>query len=269
MAEQTYLFIDGGHLRRYYTDFAKKWFNSQGDIDFLEIKTALNATKCFYYDCVDDIQGESEPEPDFKARVAAQEEFFERIQEVQGTHVRLGSMTGQRKNKRQKQVDILLAVDALNHAVRRNMSSVILITGDQDFKPVVQSLVDMGLFVTVAGDAKHTSKDLARAADHYRRLTLEEYHRWTTAPLKARHPLPGKFSKNAARIQGYDFRERGTFGGRSFELYAGTTGSGYLVVMPLEGNVLHLQLQDLQRLTVYCEMEFGKLVWEKDQPANS
>ncbi len=52
------------------------------------------------------------------------------------------------------------------------MNRVTLLTGDLDFKPLVQSLVDMGLHVEVAGDARHTSTDLADAADSYRPLSL-------------------------------------------------------------------------------------------------
>src|SRR5262245_9289366 len=121
MDEQTYLFVDGGHLRRHYPQTAQRWFGDEARLEVRQVKEKLQATKCFYYDCVDDIQGENESQESFEIRLREQEAQFAKIQEIYATHVQLGSMTGTRKNKRQKQVDILLAVDMLNHAFRRNM----------------------------------------------------------------------------------------------------------------------------------------------------
>lgn len=185
-----YLFVDGGHLRQQYAVATQRWFGMDGELDFHRMKEVLGAHKCFYYDCVHDSPREGEPPTDLAARIANQEDRFKKIQEIKNTHVRLGSMTGSRKNRRQKKVDILLAVDALNHAFCGNMNEVILLTGDQDFVPVVDTLVNMGLFVTVAGDSRHTSMELARAADHYDPLSLRNYHDWTVASLKRRFPIP-------------------------------------------------------------------------------
>ena len=41
-----------------------------------------------------------------------------------------------RKKLRQKKVDVLLAVEALDHAFRGNMSRAYLIAGDLDFAPL-------------------------------------------------------------------------------------------------------------------------------------
>jgi hypothetical protein len=64
--------------------------------------------------------------------------------------VRLGSLSGKGNRKRQKKVDVLLAVEALDHAFRKNMAQVCLITGDLDFSPLVESLVKLGTYVTVS-----------------------------------------------------------------------------------------------------------------------
>jgi uncharacterized LabA/DUF88 family protein len=42
----------------------------------------------------------------------------------------------------------------MNHSFRRNMTKAVLIAGDQDFKPVVESLVQAGTWVTVVSAAR-------------------------------------------------------------------------------------------------------------------
>ena len=138
----TYLFIDGGHLRRNYADAVRPWFGSDGEIDFNELKKSLQGPvieRCFYYDALEDEQRDGETKNEFDQRIDQDDVFFHKIDDLDGFFVRLGSLTG-RKPRRQKKVDILLAVETLDHAVRRNMDRAILLTGDRDFEPLVNSL---------------------------------------------------------------------------------------------------------------------------------
>ncbi|MEM1170639.1 MAG: hypothetical protein AAGJ08_16535 [Cyanobacteria bacterium P01_H01_bin.35] len=78
--EITYLFIDGGYLRKSYKDCTSQWFgNDVGhgrNIDFAAIKSRFNARKVFYYDCLDEIKNRDEKEKDFKSRVSQQKNDF-------------------------------------------------------------------------------------------------------------------------------------------------------------------------------------------------
>ncbi len=187
----TYLFIDGGHLRRNYAETVRPWFGSEGEIDFAQIKDGFlggGIARCFYYDALEDEKRDNETDADFNARIAREEQIFTKIEELNGYFIRLGSLTGQRK-RRQKKVDILLAVEALDHAFRRNMDRAILLTGDRDFEPLVDSLVRTGIQVHIAGYKKHTSEHLRRAADASTLLTFDDYFEFTTRPLKAASPV--------------------------------------------------------------------------------
>jgi|SRR5262249_8687979 len=137
-----YLFVDGRYLRADYSRTIREWFGNDGEIDFVQVKNHFGADKMFYYDCLDDQQHPGESASDFASRVAKQEEEFNKIQRISGSHIRLGSITGTKRNKRQKKVDILLAVDMMKHAVRQNMSTAILLAGDRDFQPVVDLPAD-------------------------------------------------------------------------------------------------------------------------------
>src|SRR5687767_13549065 len=104
MSEDRYLFVDGAHLRHNFLDVLSKWGDGDPpELSVEDVKTHFNAGKCFYYDAIDDRQKPGEDDQSFRARVGAEEAFHERVQRIYGTHVRLGSVTGTLKNRRQKQ----------------------------------------------------------------------------------------------------------------------------------------------------------------------
>lgn len=264
MVEQTYLFIDGGHLHRYYYQGVLKWFEEQGELNFAILKNSFKATKCFYYDCLDDIKRDDETEADFSIRVAKQETDFNKIREVYGTHVRLGSLTGTAKNKRQKKVDILLAVDMMNHATRRNMHKAVLLSGDRDFEPLVESLVEMGLIIEVAGDERHTSKDLAYAADAYRKITFDDYFAWSSEFLKSKYPRPDKWTGTGMLnvINGGRLIKKGVVGEYELALYASSNKFfAHLKHDDLSQSFAYT-LSDLERLQLYVEVMHSGINWQ-------
>ncbi len=189
MRSGTYLFVDGGHLRKHYQAATSTWFGERVPLNFVRLKHWFGADKCFYYDCLDNVRRSGEAEATYLERVAQQESDLAAIRGVFGTHVRLGALVGE-GGRRQKEVDILLAVDMLNHTIRGNMATAILLSGDRDFKPVVESLVQHGLFVRVAGDKRHTSQELAQAADGYDALKFSTYFDRAPEELRNRAPLP-------------------------------------------------------------------------------
>jgi hypothetical protein len=79
----TYLFIDGRHLRKHYQETVQKWFGSEGEIDFRQIKDGFLGGaiwRCFYYDALADEQQEGESAQDFEARIAREEAAFNKIE---------------------------------------------------------------------------------------------------------------------------------------------------------------------------------------------
>src|SRR5678816_577126 len=94
LAETTYVFIDGGYLRKVYEPAMSDFFGSPGDMDFTQVKTGVGARRAFYYDCLNDIKKESETEEIFQQRVASQELFFAKLRSLEGYHVRLGTLSG-------------------------------------------------------------------------------------------------------------------------------------------------------------------------------
>jgi uncharacterized LabA/DUF88 family protein len=254
------MFVDGGHLGRHYSDAMLKWCGTEGELDLDRLRTFYGAHKCFYYDCVDDIPRKGEDDRACDERVAKQELRLSKIQRLEATHVRLGSVTGTRKNKRQKQVDILLAVDMLNHAVRANMAKAILITGDQDFKPLVDALVDMGLHVHLFGDHRHTSRDLADAADFYRPLHLTQYHEFSSEKFKRAHPIPG-WSTMGPEPPQLPLLKAGSIAGEKAALYR--RDDGFLAYFAFRDVYVGSFFRDENVLCKFCEVEFGPVEWSQ------
>ncbi|WP_298277736.1 NYN domain-containing protein [Ferroplasma sp.] len=52
--------------------------------------------------------------------------------------IRSGKLMGTEKGIKQKQVDILIAIDMIRLALKNKIQQIILITGDSDFVPAVQ-----------------------------------------------------------------------------------------------------------------------------------
>jgi hypothetical protein len=132
----------------------------------------------FYYDCIDNEKKNGESQTDFDARVAAQEEYLDAIDALEGFHVRRGHLASGR-NKQQKEVDVLLAVDMMNHAFSRNMTKALLISGDRDFRPVVQSVAAIGTYVQVMYRKETGAKPLGNAADFVEHLDVTKLIEWT------------------------------------------------------------------------------------------
>lgn len=152
--------------------------------------------KVFYYDCLEDVKRDSESPSEFDHRVQKQLDDLNKVRSQEGFHVRLGSISGSNKKIRQKQVDILLTVDMMNHAFRGNMARASLIAGDLDFKPLVTSLIEHGTYVRVLYDKASAADELRWSADGSEKIRIDEYLDWTVrddkfeVPSISSHSLP-------------------------------------------------------------------------------
>jgi uncharacterized LabA/DUF88 family protein len=261
MLEPAYLFIDGGHLRAHYGRTVREWFGSNGAIDFEKLKVKMEAVKLFYYDSVDDEPRRGEDEATARERIARQRMMLDSVQEMVGSHVREGSMTGP-KHRRQKEVDILLAVEMMNHAIRKNMSRVVLLAGDRDFRPVVDSLVQMGTFVVVVGDKAHVSRELVKAADSSILLTFDNYFELSARSLQAEYPLPvsNQIRYSNGFYEGTPVAQGELADGRIViisvpQMYRAYVPTGDSV------NAYTFDFKDAGRLKLYIKLRFGEVNW--------
>jgi uncharacterized LabA/DUF88 family protein len=266
--DHTYLFIDGGYLRAIYGEGMTKFCGNCGDLDVKRIRYADSASRAYFYDSSDDEQRPGESEPDFLARTVAEEDFFDEIRAVNGFHVRLGSVTG--KKRRQKEVDVLLAVDMLTHGLAGNMKKGILLAGDLDFRPIVEALVQRGVFVDIWFERRSAAKNLYGAADFGREIRFSELHSLSSQAVQLKYPLPHR-AEGLDRPNGGILVKQGTVRARPALLHALPNNLFEFWIQELGGNSLTLKHKDLTRIESFLELEYGqKVAWDprgSGQPA--
>jgi uncharacterized LabA/DUF88 family protein len=188
MSEISYLYIDGAYLRKLVESASAKYFaGTYVDIDPHRLTSSFR--KSFYYDCLPSrVKGESEE--DLDVRLEQSKKFFDLLRGTPGVHVFEGVIRGIKERSRQKQVDVKLAVDMLAHSYRRNMSKATLLAGDLDFKPVIDAIVQDGMYVTLWFDKASASLDLIYASDAHIEINVWTIYNLTTDEFKKQHAMP-------------------------------------------------------------------------------
>lgn len=267
--ETIYLFVDGANFRQYFNETMKRWVGHEVEFEFAKIKEFFGAEKAFYYDCVDDVRGVDETSIDFDARVNEQEEKLNNIREIEGCHVYLGSLAGSGKKKRQKEVDVLLAIQMMEHAFRGNMQKAVLLSGDKDFRPLVESLVRLGLSIEVVGDKHHISQDLIHSADSHKKLSFENYLDWLPIDLLKKYKLDGELTSRTGDILThfsnhhiFTLHSKGKVADSDIYIYLNSSLGNYHLVSPqlFRNNVRNFT--DLERMKLYLELQYGAISWE-------
>lgn len=257
-----YLYIDAGYLRRVFQDRLSAFLGREIGIHWPSVKEELGAQRVFFYDSVDDIKRAGESETDFQLRQRNQEAQLDSIASLDGYFVRLGSFRGDAKRRRQKEVDVLLAVDMLTHSHRRNMSRAILIAGDLDFKPVVEAVVEKGTLVTLVFEPRTGSRDLARAADSQTLLTLRFLWNISLGPRS------NETSELFPRSLGSHYNVKassyktGTINGKPVRLF--DEGDYWLMdLSELDGNLRERFWSNSNKQTLlnFISEEFGQITW--------
>ncbi|HBB87286.1 MAG TPA: hypothetical protein DC047_06695 [Blastocatellia bacterium] len=277
----TYIFIDGSYLLRQHLDVTSKWFGAHKQLDLrLAIRGLINANTsdywipdtstphvertitAFYYDCLVDEKKLNQTSEDHEKQVEQQSRRLEELREVDDCHIRLGSLKGPKR--KQKEVDVLIAVDMMAHAARGNMDKAILVTGDLDLRPAVEALVQLGVSVKIVAYDKTTSTELTWAASAYRRLGFEDLYGWTVAQTRAEFPLPRK-KDFLPIVNGMKHLKEGSMNGERCTLYE--SGEGYIVdfsrskaIPSLSGHSFGHEFLD--RLELYFLLAYQEIRWD-------
>ncbi|MFQ6133397.1 MAG: NYN domain-containing protein [Armatimonadota bacterium] len=113
------------------------------------------------------------PEPDEEPKAYEQwRKHVKAIQQTQNAKVRLGHLVGEGSKKRQKGVDVYLALEMYRLARDDAYDVAILVSGDGDFVELVEQVQNTGRRVLVRYFERHCSEHLKRAGDY--REALDE-----------------------------------------------------------------------------------------------
>lgn len=283
----TYIFVDGGYLRRQHANVTQSWFGLEPNLDFRLVirkleqladprdvwfpsETVLQPpereTRSFYYDCPDEGKKDKETDEQYKSRIERQDAQLRELREVDGCHLRLGTLKGDKNKRKQKEVDVLLAVDMLAHAARGNMTKAVLLAGDLDFRPAVEALVQLGVFVQIVADEKTTSKELTWAGSAFSKLSFDDFYNWSSSDLKSRYPIPQSGSYKPYSRSEKAIKE-GCLNGYRCTLFE--SENHFLLHFkcfdPLHvggKSEWHFMHEDLARLELYLKLQHGPVVWD-------
>jgi uncharacterized LabA/DUF88 family protein len=249
-----YLFIDGNYLRRAYEDAMRQIFPDADvnarNINFVGLKQMSQASKVFYYDSVD------EDAADATERRA----FLDSLNSLDGFHIREGTLS--RDKKRQKQVDVALAVECLTHAFQKNVWHVTLLAGDLDFKPLVDALVHAGVHVHVMYEQRSAARRLYRAADVARPLNLRDFWGLSGDEFLKKYPAVNE-AANDDNHMGTHLIKEGEWNGRPVQLWKRTDDGTFKIFAPRQAAFppLRVTMFDRDRLEKYFDLAYGSVTW--------
>jgi uncharacterized LabA/DUF88 family protein len=246
--EIKYLFIDGGCLR----DISNRFFNgNEVQIDYSKLSSGF--AKTFYYDAFPAQKG-NETDNDYENRTKPVKELFDHLSTLNGFHVYEGITRFRRKQAEQKKVDIMIAVDMLTHSFRRNMHRITFLASDLDFKPLIDAVVQSGMFIILWYKKGSTNAELLAAADARASFDIRTLYSYTTDQFQKQFSIPHAFS-SPKDVSGYAlYHKWQDINKGEVELYK--SDDSFILVF-LEGvnpgYYFHIKHDNLEFLTKYVE----------------
>lgn len=145
------VFIDGGYFKEVLKHFGLPKISYQRLADEV-MKTNEELLRTYYYDCPPYVSS-YEPTEDELQREDRFNRFISAIQQIPRFETRLGRLqriqTANGYNYIQKKVDVLLSVDLVRLACRSHIHRAIIIAGDSDLTPAIETAKDNGIIVTL------------------------------------------------------------------------------------------------------------------------
>jgi len=269
MAENEYLFIDGGYFTARFAEVVTRMFTLEQlpDFNLTAVQRQFGAQKLFYYDCLDDVARPGETAEQTSERITEQERRFAQFSALPGVHVRLGTLSGSKQKKlRQKEVDVQLAVDMLTHAFSRNMTRATLIAGDLDFRPIVHALVQLGTYVRLCYLPSSVARDLRAAADEGVEITVAMAHSWTNLEFQMVHQIPQTIEAGSHhQFADSLIRSHGTIAGHKAELRFHDGNQWFVIMMPDYPSPYRYRMiyhRDYPLLEKYVSVTEGPVHWD-------
>ncbi len=169
--QSCYLFVDGAMFRKQIGHRTKVVYGERIYPSLQYMLRHANAQKLFWFDCEPDDTNKTKDDVSLDIMI-----IRDLVHSTPMCHFIDGYLSSGRR-KKQKAVDVGLAVYALDFALRNIITKVTLVAGDGDFMHLVQNLVRHGTTVSVWCDDKVVSNVIKDEADDYQSLNTLFIHR--------------------------------------------------------------------------------------------
>lgn len=270
-----YAFIDGNcFLTEWRNTIQRVHGNTPDTLDLAQMRTELGATRLYWYDSLAELDSVRQSESidstaleTARLKLSHRRKFLEHLQNEDGFIVRTGtSRVLARKGRvetREKEVDVLLAVDSLLHAANGNMKHALIFGSDLDHRPVVEALMQLGVYVTVYGHGR-TSGELRISGDSFRALDYFLFYEWSDYHWRQANPGVERSGRmSGGGIIDIDFAN--TSGGRlvlqrfpghhTFQAFVDDDGLSEIEKHPVT-------CRSKDSLLRYLEFKYGVLDWQ-------
>jgi uncharacterized LabA/DUF88 family protein len=172
------IFVDGGYLDYVLRDYGFPKVDYQKFAKLLAGDAEILRT--YFYHCLP--YQSPKPTPEEAARFGARQGFLNALSRLDRFDVRLGKLEYRGKDAtsgklifEQKRVDILLAVDLVLLATKQRIETAVIVTGDSDFLPAINTAKNEGvsihLFHGIGLNQPH--RDLWEMADQRTTITKD------------------------------------------------------------------------------------------------
>lgn len=173
------VFIDGAYLRLAQNRAGDKGERFQIDLEKMsdELVGSYSRLRTYFYDTL----------PSDGRLAKSIERFHAGLRLANRIEVRLGKtqVSPGGEPDRQKQVDILLALDMFKLASSGKIDMAILVSGDGDFVPLLQAVKDEGVLTKVIYTRDSVDHELRLVADAHQEIGAADYRRWALRKSRA------------------------------------------------------------------------------------
>lgn len=159
----------------------------------------------------------------------------------------------------------MIAVDMLTHSFHKNMDEATLLTGDLDFKPLIDALVLNGMYVSLWYPKGETNYELVDAADSRMPIIAPLVYEWLTESSKSkvkipdyRLSLPRPYNAQWQPLEGMEIQ------GDKVEVYEITGKGKYVAVIPQGYEYCIYEHDNLEQLKFYVKNLHGSHVYRGD-----
>jgi uncharacterized LabA/DUF88 family protein len=247
----------------------EKFYGFVPPIQFDVLSSQLGGQRTYYYDAINYSNLKDESDEDRDKRIAAKQAFHDYVSSQQGVHVREGHVrrSPAKKKQEQKGVDVQLAVDALEHAARGNMEKAVLLTGDLDFEPLLNSLARMGVRTRLIYVSQHAPLELRQAADDVQKITLEHFWQWAAPPFQTNfRQVHMHYRHDRPEGQIFSVEREGTWNKRQVLVFKAVNQAQPRLWVP-PGDALTepsylFEYPEIDKLPLAFELTFGKVEWK-------
>ncbi|MBZ5516552.1 MAG: NYN domain-containing protein [Acidobacteriia bacterium] len=156
------VFIDGGYLNKVLENEFARAAIDYGKLSE-EVAQGTERLRTYYYHCMP--YQSNPPTEEEKRRYVAMAKFVDALKRLPRFEFRQGKLAKRDSGFEQKRVDIWIAVDLVRLSFSHQIAKAVLVTGDSDLVPAIESAKDAGVVVQLYFSRRSVHQELLQACD--------------------------------------------------------------------------------------------------------